>query len=91
MLTWKFASNKKLFINIIIIIIIIIVIIILLLLLLLLLFYYQHIFKATPNSAYQTFGLHLIEVKNNGKTLVELTKRWGGRGRLIGSDRLMEA
>ena len=78
MLTWKFASNKKLFINIIIIIIIII-------------FYYRHIFKATPNSAYQTFGLRLIEVKNNGKTLVELTKRWGGRGRLIGSDRLMEA
>ena len=77
MLTWKFASNKKLFINIIIIIIII--------------FYYRHIFKATPNSAYQTFGLRLIEVKNNGKTLVELTKRWGGRGRLIGSDRLMEA
>ena len=83
MLTWKFASKKKLFINIIIIIIIII--------LLLLLFYYQHIFKATPNSAYQTFGLRLIEVKNNGKTLVELTKRWGGRGRLIGSDLLMEA
>ena len=79
MLTWKFASNKKLFINIIIIIIIIII------------FYYRHIFKATPNSAYQTFGLRLIEVKNNGKTLVELTKRWGGRGRLIGSDRLMEA
>ena len=77
MLTWKFASNKKLFINIIIIIIII--------------FYHRHIFKATPNSAYQTFGLRLIEVKNNGKTLVELTKRWGGRGRLIGSDRLMEA
>ena len=77
MLTWKFASNKKLFINIIIIIIII--------------FYYRHIFKATPNSAYQTFGLRLIEVKNNGKTLVELTKRLGGRGRLIGSDGLMEA
>ena len=81
MLTWKFASNKKLFINIIIIIIIIIMII----------FYYRHIFKATPNSAYQTFGLRLIEVKNNGKTLVELTKRLGGRGRLIGSDGLMEA
>ena len=79
MLTWKFASNKKLFINIIIIIIIIII------------FYYRHIFKATPNSAYQTFGPRLTEVKNNGKTLVELTKRWGGRGRLIGSDRLMEA
>ena len=77
MLTWKFASNKKLFINIIIIIIII--------------FYYRHIFKATPNSAYQTFGLRLIEVKNNGKTLVELTKRLGGRCRLIGSDGLMEA
>ena len=83
MLTWKFASNEKLFINIIVIIIIIIIIIII--------FYYRHIFKATPNSAYQTFGLRLIEVKNNGKTLFELTKRLGGRGRLIGSDRLMEA
>ena len=54
-------------------------------------FYYQHIFKTTPKSVYQTFGLHLIEVKSNRKTLVELTKRWYGGGRLIRGDRLMEA
>ena len=83
--------NLNLYLINIIIITIIIIIIKIIIIIIILLFYYQHIFKTTPNSAYQTFGLHLIEVKNNGKTLVELTKSWGGRGRLIRGRRLMEA